>query len=100
MLSGAGAVLRLGLVTALLVMGTRSRAIAQASGVMQARVRVVPARPGPAPAVLSAHASALVRSGGTIAVDPPASRARVELRVLPDTAAAGRRLRATVIYLR
>jgi hypothetical protein len=100
MLSGAGAVLGPGLVAALLIAAGPSRAIAQASGVLQARVQVVPARPSPALAVLAAHAPALLRSGGPIAVDSPASRARVELRMLPDTAAAGPRLRATVTYLR
>ncbi len=100
MLSGAGAVLGSGLVAALLITAVPSRAFAQASGVLQARVRVVAAKPGPAAAVLSAHASALAQSGGRIAVDPPASGARVELRMLPDSAAAGPRLRATVTYLR
>jgi hypothetical protein len=98
---GTGAVFRFGLTVVLLVIGTAAQVNAQASGVLQARVRVLPGRPGPAARVISEHAAAVVRVGRPLAVDPAASRARVELRVLPDSAGAKpSRLRATVTYLR
>ena len=98
---GVGAVFRFGVAVVLLSIGMAPQANAQASGVLQARVRVLPGRPGPAARVITEHAAAVVRAGRPLAVDPAASRARVELRMLSDSAAARpTRLRATVTYLR
>ena len=100
MVSGLGAVFRFGAVAVLLSIATAAQVNAQASGVLQARVRVLPAHPGPAARVISEHAGA-VRAGAPLAVEPAASRARVELRVLPDSAGSRPpRLLATVTYLR
>ena len=96
-----GAVFRFGMAAVLLSIGTAAQANAQASGVLQARVRVLPGRPGPAARVIAQHAGAVVRAGRPLVVDPAASRARVELRMLSDSAAVRpTRLRATVTYLR
>lgn len=101
MVLGVGAVFRFGVMLVLLSIGTAAQVNAQASGVLQARVRVIPGRPGPAARVIAEHAAAVVQAGRPLTVDPAASRARVELRVLPDTSAVRpARLRATVTYLR
>jgi len=98
---GVGGFFRFGLTAVLLLTGTAAQVNAQSSGVLQARVRVLPGLPGPAAQVISEHAAAVVQAGRPLAVDPAASRARVELRVLPDSSAARpSRLRATVTYLR
>jgi len=101
MSDSVGPIMRLGLVIAALASVAPARANAQASGVLQARVRVVPARPGPEIQAARLHAPTLLRLGGGMSVETPGSRARVELRMLRDTAVgASRRLRATVTYLR
>ena len=99
--SRVGRVFDIGVAVAVLSVGAAAQVNAQASGVLQARVRVLPGRPGPAAQVISEHASAVVRAGRPVVVDPATSRARVELRLLPDSAATKpSRLRATVTYLR
>jgi hypothetical protein len=98
---GVDRLFRSGVAAVLLSIGTAAQVNAQASGVLQARVRVLPGRPGPAARVISEHAAAVVRAGRPLAVDPAASRARVELRVMPDSSAARPSwIRATVTYLR
>ena len=101
MSDSVGSIVRLGLVAAALASAVPARANAQASGVLQARVRVLPVRPGPGIQAAKLHAASLLRTGGSLTLEPTTSRARVELRLLADPASGAlRRLRATVTYLR
>jgi hypothetical protein len=105
MLSVAEPVRRPMLVVSLLVLLAPAAARAQASGVLQATVRVVQSQ-RPAEQALLEHGSALTLPGDSVTVDPASSSARVELLALPDSQ-PGRAsmvrphaIRATVTYLR
>lgn len=98
---GDGAVSRLGLIAAALAVFAPAPVNAQASGVLQATVRVIPTDPEPAARALAAHGQALLRTAGSRAVETASATARVELRIAPDSGASRPpRLRATVTYLR
>lgn len=98
---GARAVTRLGLIATALVVFAPRRVNAQASGVLQAMVRVIPGASDPAVRALSAYARAAASSGTSKSVELPSATARVELQILRASSAdRPPRLRATVTYLR
>ncbi len=98
----AVAAVRLFLAVAILTIVAARRVNAQASGVLQATVRVLPSRPGPGARALKAHGPRLATAGGSVRVHAAdsTSQARIDLDVLEDRGARFRRLRVTVLYLR